>query len=86
MLKTMTVDIEGMHCGDCAAAVRRSLKTLDGVLDVEVSLEKAQATVQVDPSRWTTARNRIEAAFGELGYRAEARRPTPDGTMVWQTR
>lgn len=75
MLKTITIDIEGMHCGGCTAAVRRGLKTLDGVLYVDVALQPGLATLQVDPSRLTAAR--IETAFMELGFRAKVRGTVP---------
>lgn len=75
MLKTMTVDIEGLHCRNCTAEVQRGLKTLDGVRHVEVSLQPGLVTLQIDPSRLTATR--IETACKELGYHARVRRTGP---------
>src|SRR5438445_74763 len=36
---TVAIPIEGMTCASCAAQVKKALRALDGVSDVEVSLE-----------------------------------------------
>ncbi len=41
-----TVSIEGMHCSHCSDAVTKALSAIDGVSDVEVSLENNQATFE----------------------------------------
>jgi len=40
--------ITGMTCGGCSATVTTRLSRLDGVNQVEVDLEKAQATIQME--------------------------------------
>lgn len=37
---TVTIRIEGMHCGNCAASIQKKLKATTGVEDVRVSFEK----------------------------------------------
>ena len=46
MLKT--IKIEGMHCPNCVAAVKNALDELEGITHVDVSLEDAQAIVEVE--------------------------------------
>lgn len=41
-------EISGMSCGGCQSHVEKILKHVDGVKDVRVDLEKAQATVTMD--------------------------------------
>jgi copper chaperone CopZ len=40
-----TVTIGGMHCPACSARIVKALKTLPGVQEAEVSLEKREAKV-----------------------------------------
>lgn len=66
--KTMTIPIQGMSCGACAANVKKALKAVKGVHEVEVSLERRLARVryiegEVPPER-------LVAAINELGYKA----------------
>ena len=44
------IDIEGMHCEHCVAAVKKNLQALPGVTDVTVSLENNQAQLNVPES------------------------------------
>lgn len=40
--------ITGMTCGSCKASVEKSLRDIDEVSDVEVNLEKGEATIAMD--------------------------------------
>ncbi len=64
---TVTLPVEGMSCGSCVAAVKRTVKALDGVTGVEVSLEKRQARVRYQVGKVTP--DRIATAIRQLGYR-----------------
>ena len=55
-----TIKIEGMHCMNCVAAVKRELEALDGVTKVDVSLEEAQAIVEVENVADETLQETIE--------------------------
>lgn len=46
MKKILT--IEGMMCGHCTAHVEKSLKAIDGVTDVAVSLQEKTAEVSMN--------------------------------------
>ena len=65
MEKTV-INVEGMTCSGCVAAVERVLKELDGVGKVDVSLERRQATVEFDPAR--LALPDLHAVIEDAGY------------------
>lgn len=50
-MKDITVEIGGMHCVMCAAAVERSLKKLDGVQEAEVSYASESAHIIYDDAK-----------------------------------
>jgi len=62
-----TITIKGMSCQHCVNAVTKALSGIDGVQDVQVSLEKGQATFTetrpVDPEV-------IRDAVTKAGYEA----------------
>lgn len=67
-VKVVAVPIEGMSCSACAARVKKTLSSIDGVIGVEVDLAGRQARVRFDPSR--LAADRFVTAVNGLGYRA----------------
>ena len=64
-MKVETLTIEGMHCGHCAAMVKKSLEMLRGVKNADVSL--GRATVIYDEE--LNDREEIEGAVTRFGYR-----------------
>jgi copper chaperone CopZ len=54
-LNTTTIQVQGMSCGSCAAAVTHVLKQVEGVREVHVSYEKGEAVVSYDPAQITPA-------------------------------
>ncbi len=54
-METIVLRVGGMTCGGCVNSVRKVLAAIDGVNKVDVSLERAQATVVYDASRSTPA-------------------------------
>lgn len=67
-LKTVVIPVEGMACVACAASVKRALKSIDGVSEVEVNLAQRVARVRYAPAKVAT--DRFVAAINKLGYRA----------------
>lgn len=65
---TITIPVEGMSCGSCAASIKRATKAIGGVSDVHVDLVARQARVEYDPSR--TSPEAIRSAIEALGYKA----------------
>ena len=49
-MKTITLNIEGMHCGGCVKSVTRVLTELDGVKSADVQLE-GKANITFDENR-----------------------------------
>jgi copper chaperone CopZ len=62
-----SLDIHGMTCAGCEAAVNQSLAEVPGVLHVKASYDAAGATISVDSSNPPT-RMALAAAVGKAGY------------------
>lgn len=67
-MQTVRIPVEGMACVACAARVKKTLKAIAGVDDVEVHLGERNARVRFDSRRIST--DRLVAAIKELGYSA----------------
>ncbi|MGC8658504.1 MAG: heavy-metal-associated domain-containing protein [Desulfomonilaceae bacterium] len=62
------IKVKGMSCQHCVMAVKKVLSSLNGVKDVNVDLEKGQATITHEaPIDMNDARQRIEKAGYEVG-------------------
>nr|MBA4404912.1 heavy metal transport/detoxification protein [Nanoarchaeum sp.] len=58
--------IEGMHCASCASNVERSLKKVEGVKSVSVSLMTKKAIIDVD----TNVKDEdLKKAVSRAGYK-----------------
>jgi copper chaperone CopZ len=66
---TSVFQVTGMTCGGCEVGVRRVVKKLEGVEEVEASYEDGTATVTYQAEEVTS--DDIIAAIEELGYTAE---------------
>ncbi len=62
----ITIDIEGIHCADCALNIERSVEHLPGVLSAEVNYVLSSATVYYDPHR--VEPEKIKKAITKPGY------------------
>jgi Cd2+/Zn2+-exporting ATPase len=62
----IVVNIENIHCGDCALNIERSVEHVPGVLSAEVSYVLSSATVYYDPHRVEV--DRIKRAITKPGY------------------
>lgn len=69
-LTTVVIPVEGMSCVSCAAKIKKTLASINGIGDVEVSLGERRARVRFDPSRLSP--DRLIAAINDLGYHAGA--------------
>jgi Cu+-exporting ATPase len=61
-----TLQITGMHCASCAAAIEDSLNKVGGVSRVAVNFATEKAYVEYDPARATP--QKLEEAVREAGY------------------
>ena len=62
----IVVNIENIHCGDCALNIERSVEHVPGVLSAEVSYVLSAATIYYDPHR--VEEDRIKKAITKPGY------------------
>ena len=60
------VNIENIHCGDCALNIEKSVEHVPGVLSAEVSYVLSTATIYFDPHR--VEEDRIKKAITKPGY------------------
>lgn len=67
---TCSLRIAGMTCAGCAVAVKMAAGKVDGVTNVDVSLEEKRASVAYDPAE-TTPRAIAEAITKGTGFTAE---------------
>ncbi|MGZ3494884.1 MAG: heavy-metal-associated domain-containing protein, partial [Thermodesulfobacteriota bacterium] len=63
----LIVNIEDIHCGDCALNIEHSVEHVPGVLSAEVSYVLSSATVYYDPHR--VEEDRIKKAITKPGYK-----------------
>ena len=58
-----TIKIKGMSCNHCVMAVTKALKEIDGISNVKVDLQKAEATFdEVKPVDMKIVKERIRKA------------------------
>jgi copper chaperone len=63
-----TIKIKGMSCNHCVMAVNKALNQIDGVSDVQVDLEKGEATFDHGTSvDMAQIRQQIEQAGYQFG-------------------
>lgn len=61
-----TLNVEGMSCAHCKAAIEGELNKLDGVEHSDADFEKGTVEVRYDESRVTD--DDLRAAIEEAGY------------------
>ncbi len=59
--------ISGMTCASCVATIEKSVKNLDGVLDIKVNLSTENASLEYDPNKVDLSK--VEKAVNDLGYK-----------------
>jgi Cu+-exporting ATPase len=47
----LTIPVSGMHCASCVGRVEKSLKEVEGTVDVAVNLATQQASISFDPDK-----------------------------------
>ena len=58
-----TVKIKGMSCGHCVNSTKNALEAIDGLSDVNVDLDKGEATYTGDIDREV-----IKKAIADIGF------------------
>jgi len=62
-----TLKIQGMTCNHCVMRVAKALKTIPGVTDARVDLQKGEAVVTYDNAK--IAPEQLSFAVVEAGYK-----------------
>lgn len=62
-----SIKINGMSCGHCVASVTKALSEIDGITDVQVDLQKGEATYT---SEKEIALKTIKDAISKIGFEA----------------
>jgi len=63
---TISLQVEGMTCGHCKAAVTNALSELEGVKKVEVHLQEGKVDIDYDETKITI--EKLKEAIEEQGY------------------
>lgn len=69
-MKTVKLSVDGMHCDGCVSRVKSALDELQGVTEVEVSLDRNEARVTADDS---ASEDSFVKAVEDAGYSAAVR-------------
>ena len=72
-MKSVTFQIEGMHCDGCAATIKTLVEREPGVKAASVVFKTGEARILYD--RAATSEGRLVAAVGRLGFRVAGRGP-----------
>jgi len=66
-MTTSTLKVQGMTCNHCVMRVAKALKSVPGVQDAQVDLQKAHAVVTYDEAK--VAPEKLSAAVVDAGYK-----------------
>ena len=66
-MTTSTLKVQGMTCNHCVMRVAKALKSLPGVQDAQVDLQKAQAVITYDAAK--VSPDKLSTAIVEAGYK-----------------
>lgn len=65
-MQTTTIKIMGMTCMGCVNSVKNVLEKMDGVANVEVSLEQEQASIEYNSEK--TGIDQLRRAIEDAGF------------------
>jgi periplasmic mercuric ion binding protein len=68
VMQKVKMPVDGMTCSACQSNVKKTIKSIDGVSDVEVSLEKRFAYFTYDPQKVKV--ENVQKAVNDKGYAA----------------
>jgi copper chaperone CopZ len=68
VMRTAKMPIDGMVCNACQSNVKKTIKSVDGVTDVEVNLEKKFAVFSFDPKKVKV--EQVQKAVNDKGFEA----------------
>ena len=68
VMQTVKMPVNGMVCSACQSNVKKTIKSVDGVTDVEVNLEKKFAVFTFDPKKVKV--EQVQKAVNDKGFEA----------------
>ncbi|MGQ0580038.1 MAG: heavy-metal-associated domain-containing protein [Betaproteobacteria bacterium] len=68
VIKTVTLEVQGMTCAACPITVKKALKNVPGVSDAKVNYKSGIAEVNYDPKK--TSPDELARAITAVGYPA----------------
>lgn len=67
-MQKVKMPVDGMVCNACQSNVKKTIKSIDGVTDVEVNLEKKFAVFTYDPQK--VKLEQVQKAVNDKGFTA----------------
>lgn len=67
-MKTINIEVNGMHCMKCVAKVEKALSEIIGVAEVNVSMQDSMATIECLDS---TTKETLVQAIIDCGFEAK---------------
>ncbi len=67
-MQKVKMPVDGMVCNACQSNVKKTIKSIDGVTDVEVNLEKKFALFTYDPQK--VKLEQVQKAVNDKGFMA----------------
>lgn len=64
--KELNLNVEGMSCGHCKAAVEKAVSALNGVSSVQVELAAKKVVITYNPDK--VSEEAIKQAISDQGY------------------
>ena len=68
VMQTVKMPVDGMVCNACQSNVKKTIKSVDGVSDVEVNLAKKFAIFTFDPKKVKV--EQVQKAVNDKGFEA----------------
>ncbi len=68
VMQKVKMPVDGMVCNACQSNVKKTIKSIDGVSDVEVNLEKKFALFTYDPQKINV--EQVQKAVNDKGFTA----------------
>jgi Cu+-exporting ATPase len=68
VMQTVKMPVDGMVCNACQSNVKKTIKSIDGVGDVQVNLEKKFALFTYDPQKVKV--EQVQKAVNDKGFTA----------------
>ena len=69
--KNACFNVEGMICATCTVTTKAAIKKLNGIKDVQVSLDERSAVIKYDDA--LTSSDEIKKKIDSVGYKATSK-------------